>query len=71
MRSVPKQNFEIQNSREEWESLRKLSSYVARHVFFFNEQIPDVTTGRSLSLNVLREVSRRTAIMVAGWQAYG
>lgn len=77
MRSVLKsdlhflsQNFEIQKSREEWESLRKLSSYVARHVFFKDQPVPDATD-RNLSLSVLREVSTRTAIMIAGWQAYG
>ncbi|KAM0786493.1 hypothetical protein ACM66B_001951 [Microbotryomycetes sp. NB124-2] len=64
-------NFEIQNTREEWESLRKLTEYVARQVFCLDR--PDGTTGssRSLGLAVLKEVSQRNAKMIAGWQAYG
>ncbi|KAK4046474.1 hypothetical protein OIO90_006558 [Microbotryomycetes sp. JL221] len=63
-------NFEIQNTREEWESLRRLTRYVAKHVFCL-ESPEQGATSQSLGLAVLREVSRRNAKMIAGWQAYG
>ncbi|GAA5982509.1 hypothetical protein JCM11641_006139 [Rhodosporidiobolus odoratus] len=62
-------NFEIQAARDENESLRQVSSYVARQVFGFNDA--KLTGARSLSLSVLKEVARRNAVTVAGWQAYG
>ncbi|KAK4703120.1 hypothetical protein P7C70_g3098, partial [Phenoliferia sp. Uapishka_3] len=67
-------NFEIQSSREEWETLRLLTRYVGREVFDLDDsKCPptDSEKGRGLGLAVLRQVSERTAIMIAGWQAYG
>ncbi|BGP17618.1 hypothetical protein JCM10213_001269 [Rhodosporidiobolus nylandii] len=65
-------NFEMQAARGETESLRKLSSYVAREVFGFDDANPaGVGASRSLALNVLREVARRNALTVASWQATG
>ncbi|GAA5889466.1 hypothetical protein JCM6882_007038 [Rhodosporidiobolus microsporus] len=65
-------NFEMQAARGENDSLRKLSHYVACEVFGFSDANPaGVGASRSLSLNVLREVARRNALTVAGWQAYG
>ncbi|GAA6011775.1 hypothetical protein JCM10207_004240 [Rhodosporidiobolus poonsookiae] len=65
-------NFEMQAARDENESLRKLTSYVAREVFAFGDANPaGVGSSRSLGLNVVREVARRNALTVAGWQAYG
>lgn len=67
-------NFEIQANRQEWESLRLLTSHVGRNIFEFHDSSAatlDSEKGRGLGLNVLREVSRKTAIMIAGWQAYG
>jgi uncharacterized protein YdiU (UPF0061 family) len=62
----------MQAARGEDESLRKLSSYVARQVFGFNDTNPTgVGAARSLSLNVLKEVARRNALTVASWQAHG
>ncbi|GAA5926797.1 Fmp40p [Sporobolomyces koalae] len=63
-------SFELPWMRQEWETLRKLSSYTGRQVFGFESpsgEGPD----RSMALSVVREVSRRTALMIAGWQAYG
>lgn len=68
------QNFEIQATRKEWEALRKLSSYVGTEVFKFDDATCpplDSKKGRGMALSVLREVSNRNAIMIAGWQAYG
>lgn len=59
----------MQSARGEDESLRKLSSYVARQVFKFDAPVD--ASARSLSLNVLKEVARRNALTVAGWQAHG
>ncbi|GAA5952039.1 hypothetical protein JCM21900_006230 [Sporobolomyces salmonicolor] len=65
-------NFEIQYERAEYESLRKLSSYVGRQVFGFEDSAPTgVGASRSMALNVVKEVSRRTALMIAGWQSVG
>ncbi|GAA5920266.1 hypothetical protein JCM1841_003007 [Sporobolomyces salmonicolor] len=65
-------NFEIQYERAEYESLRKLSSYVGRQVFGFDDSVPTgVGASRSMALNVVKEVSRRTALMIAGWQSVG
>lgn len=58
-------NFEILWSRDEWESLRGLSNYVATKVLNL-----EITEG-SQALEVVRETSKRTAVMIAGWQAYG
>lgn len=66
------QSFEQQAYRGETDSLRALSYYVAREVFAFSDAQPAGTAAsHSLSLNVLREVARRNALMVAGWQTYG
>ncbi|GAA6028772.1 hypothetical protein JCM8097_007387 [Rhodosporidiobolus ruineniae] len=65
-------NFEIQAARDENDSLRKVASYVGRQVFGFDDANPaGVGASRSLALNVLREVARRNALTVAGWQAFG
>ncbi|GAA5860929.1 hypothetical protein JCM3774_003191 [Rhodotorula dairenensis] len=65
-------SFEQQAYRGEYESLRALSRYVAREVFAFSDENPAGTgPSRSVGLNVLREVARRNALMVAGWQTYG
>lgn len=65
-------SFEIQNSRKEYESLRNLTSYVGREVFGFEDSTcPPTDKGSGMGLNVLKETSKRTAIMIAGWQAYG
>ncbi|GAA5895744.1 Fmp40p [Sporobolomyces salmoneus] len=63
-------SFELPFYRQEWETLRKLSSYTGRHVFGFDDSTAD-PANRSMAFNVVREVSRRTALMIAGWQAYG
>ena len=68
------QNFEIQATRKEWEALRLLSSYVGTEVFRLGAATSpprDSKKGRGMALSVLREVSNRNAIMIAGWQAYG
>ncbi|SCV75009.1 BQ2448_8038 [Microbotryum intermedium] len=65
-------NFEIQRTREQWDTLLALSNFVGRQVYDFDDA--KAPTGRgdgSMALAVLNEASRRTAIMVAGWQAYG
>ncbi|GAA5991094.1 hypothetical protein JCM10908_006535 [Rhodotorula pacifica] len=65
-------NFEQQAYRGEYDSMRALSRYVAREVFSFSDENPAGTgPSRSLGLHVLREVARRNALMVAGWQTYG
>ncbi|GAA5825179.1 hypothetical protein JCM11251_006131 [Rhodosporidiobolus azoricus] len=65
-------NFEMQAARGENNSLRKFSHYVAYEVFGFSDANPaGVGPSRSLALYVLREVARRNALTVAGWQAYG
>lgn len=66
------QSFEQQAYRGETDSLRALSYYVAREVFALGDvNSAGTAASRSLSLNVLREVARRNALMVAGWQSYG
>ncbi|GAA5911580.1 hypothetical protein JCM5296_005254 [Sporobolomyces johnsonii] len=65
-------NFEIQYERAEYESLRKLSAYVGRQVFGFDDSTPTADgASRSMALNVVKEVSRRTALMIAAWQSVG
>ncbi|GAA5948809.1 hypothetical protein JCM3765_003908 [Sporobolomyces pararoseus] len=64
-------SFELPSYRTEWETLRKLSSYTGRQVFGFEDSQARENEHRSMALSVVREVSRRTAIMIAGWQAYG
>ncbi|GAA5864887.1 hypothetical protein JCM8547_009261 [Rhodosporidiobolus lusitaniae] len=65
-------NFEIQAARGEYYSLRQVSSYVAHQVFSFSDENPaGVGAHRSTALNVVKEVARRNALTVAGWQAYG
>ncbi|GAA6059981.1 hypothetical protein JCM10212_001330 [Sporobolomyces blumeae] len=65
--------FELPFVRQEWESLRRVSSYSGRQVFAFDDTTAPKgsSADRSLALNVLREASRKTALMIAGWQAYG
>lgn len=67
------QSFEIQAHRQEWDSLRTLTRCVGREVFKFDDSKAPVesTDSRGLGLNVLREVAKRNAVTVAGWQAYG
>lgn len=65
------QSFELPWVRQEWETLRKLSSYTGRQVFGFDDSEKLEGADRSMALSVAREVSRRTALMIAGWQAYG
>lgn len=66
--------FELPWSRDEWDILRDLVSYAGREVFGFgksgvsHDNEPD---DKSLAAKVLRETSRRTARLVAGWQATG
>ncbi|SCZ87771.1 BZ3500_MvSof-1268-A1-R1_Chr2-3g05239 [Microbotryum saponariae] len=66
-------NFEIQRTREQWDTLLALSNFVGRQVYDFDDdgKAPTEAGNRSMALAVLTEASRRTAIMVAGWQAYG
>ncbi|KDE03092.1 hypothetical protein MVLG_06389 [Microbotryum lychnidis-dioicae p1A1 Lamole] len=65
-------NFEIQRTREQWDTLLALSNFVGRQVYDFDDGKAPTEAGiRSMSLAVLTEASRRTAILVAGWQAYG
>jgi len=64
-------SFELPWVRQEWETLRKLSSYTGRQVFGFDDSQKLEGANRSMALSVAREVSRRTALMIAGWQAYG
>lgn len=68
------QNFEIQAHRQEWDSLRALTRYVGREVFALDDSkapSADSAEGRGVGLHVLREVAKRNAVMIAGWQAYG
>lgn len=65
-------SFEMQQTRKEWESLRILTNYVGTQVFGFETaNCPPTDKGTGMGLNVLKETSKRTAIMIAGWQAYG
>ncbi|GEM08827.1 UPF0061 family protein [Rhodotorula toruloides] len=65
-------NFEQQAYREEYDSLLALSHYVGHEVFAFSDASPaGVGAPRSQALNIVREVSRRNAMTVAGWQTYG
>ncbi|KAI5480921.1 UPF0061 family protein [Pseudohyphozyma bogoriensis] len=62
-------NFEIQASKKEWGSVARLSSFVGKEVFGFSEEGEEKKG--SMALAVLREVAKRNAVMIAGWQAYG
>ncbi|GJN90035.1 hypothetical protein Rhopal_003032-T1 [Rhodotorula paludigena] len=67
-------NFEQQAYRGEYDSLRLLSRYVAREVFALSDDAANPAHGvnaRSQALAVVKEVARRNAVTVAGWQAYG
>ncbi|GAA5999623.1 Fmp40p [Rhodotorula paludigena] len=67
-------NFEQQAYRGEYDSLRLLSRYVAREVFALSDDAAHSAGGfnaRSQALAVVKEVARRNAVTVAGWQAYG
>ncbi|KAL8293526.1 hypothetical protein RQP46_000227 [Phenoliferia psychrophenolica] len=67
-------SLEIQATREEWDTLRMLTKHVGREVFDFDDAKSPAKgsdRGRGLGLAVLREVSARTAVLIAGWQAYG
>ena len=55
-----------QRKEQDWEALRILGEWVARHVLKIKDA-PDAPWG----LKLVIEVARRNAIMVAGWQAYG
>lgn len=69
---LAQQNFEQQAYREEYDSLLALSHYVAHEVFAFSDSNPaGVGPSRSQALNIVREVARRNALTVAGWQTYG
>lgn len=66
-------SFEIHSDRGEWESVRVLGEYVARHLFGW----ADVAQGASdaprppWALRLVREVGERNARTWALWQAYG
>ncbi|KAM0752327.1 UPF0061-domain-containing protein [Meredithblackwellia eburnea MCA 4105] len=64
-------NFEIQATRSEYETLRLLTSYVATQVLHLPPPASPSTHSSSQALAVLREVAKRNAVMIAGWQAYG
>ncbi|GAA6055855.1 hypothetical protein JCM3770_001522 [Rhodotorula araucariae] len=66
-------SFEQQAYREEWDSLARLERHVARDVFGLatGANPPAHGAERSTMLAVIKEVARRNAFTVAGWQAYG
>ncbi|BGP41236.1 hypothetical protein JCM10450v2_005276 [Rhodotorula kratochvilovae] len=65
-------SFEMQAYREEWDSLARLERYVASEVFSLGGENPaGLGAQRSTMLNVVKEVARRNALTVAGWQTYG
>lgn len=67
-------SFELPWSRDQWDTLRELVNYTAREVYGFGKRevkLEDEPTDLSLTAKVLREASRRTARLVAGWQATG
>jgi uncharacterized protein YdiU (UPF0061 family) len=65
-------SFEIHYYREEWRELRQLVDYVIRH--HFPELIhsrENANSKRNVYARWFDEVARRTANMVASWQAVG
>ena len=68
-------SFEMQKSRQEFDSLRRLTGFVGRDVFRLDGSntnlSAELTPTRGLGSAVLAECSRRSALLVASWQAYG
>ncbi|CAM0139868.1 hypothetical protein VKS41_007212 [Umbelopsis sp. WA50703] len=62
-------NFEIFHSRNDKENVRKLADYVLKEVIKIDQVSPENKGNRYE--NLLREVARSTAEMVAGWQSLG
>ncbi|KAJ2955390.1 hypothetical protein NQZ79_g8606 [Umbelopsis isabellina] len=62
-------NFEIFHSRKDKENVKKLADYVLKEVIKI-DQVSSENKGNRYE-NLLREVARSTAEMVAGWQSIG
>ncbi|KAJ1823175.1 hypothetical protein LPJ56_000167 [Coemansia sp. RSA 2599] len=60
-------SFELPASRSDYRLVQQLADFVIRHHY------PEIAAqrGNNRYAALLREVSRRTALMVARWQAYG
>lgn len=57
-------SFEIHRSRDDWKNLAKLVNYVGKEVLGVEDE------GKT-ARGVVMGVAKRTAKMIAGWQAYG
>ena len=57
-------SFEIHRSRDDWRNLAKLVNYVGKEVL-------GVEGEGKMARGVVMGVAKRTAKMIAGWQAYG
>jgi uncharacterized protein YdiU (UPF0061 family) len=53
-------------NKEDWEGMRKLGEWVSRKVLGLG-----LKEGEPWGKELVLEVARRNAVMVAGWQAYG
>ena len=60
-------SFQIHKERSDWDKLLALAQYAASELFGLDL----AEDGDKAVQTVLKEVARRNAIMVAGWQAYG
>ena len=60
-------SFQIHKERSDWDKLLALAQYAASELFGLDL----AKDGDKVVQTVLKEVARRNAIMVAGWQAYG
>lgn len=66
-------NFEIHAAHNEWESLRILGEYAARHIFGWEDVAIGESTARRApwAARLARRVAESNAITVARWQVYG
>lgn len=62
--------FELPVYRQEWESLRLLTHFVARNVFMLSDSTAP-TAPTSLALEVLRTSSKRNAVLFGHFQSIG
>lgn len=57
-------SFEIHRSRDDWRNLSQLVTYVSKEVLGVHEE-------KMLARELVKGVAKRTAVMIARWQAYG
>lgn len=66
--------FELPWSRDDWDTLTDLVKFAGHEVFGFGKpgvSLSDEPQDKSLAAKILRETSRRTAKLMAGWQSTG